>query len=129
MAVQNFTLPEANCPDGLKTVSPSVVINSNPVQIFVKLTSTEWDAKGGLGTIRWGVESSPDNAVWTEWFYQPATGRPEIAIGAYGKDGVTIAAIQIAGGAMVGMVGYHVRLFGHPTGTPIKLGAQVAVTT
>lgn len=129
MPVQNFTLPEVSCPAGQKTVSPSTLINSNPKSILVTLTSSEWDAKAGLGTIRWGVESSPDNVTFTEWFYQPATGRPEIAIGAYGKNGVTIAAIQISGGAMMGMVGYHVQLFAQPTGTAIKLGAQVAVTT
>lgn len=122
MPVQNFTVPEGNCLANQKTSSASTVIGNNPQSVFIRLTSTEWTAKAGTGTMRWGTELSPDGVSWQEWVYQP------IDIGALGgKDGL-LPALQLSGGTMLAYVGYHVRLFAVPT-VDIRLGAQISVTT
>jgi hypothetical protein len=129
MPVQTFSVPQGNCPAGQKTVSASAVINNNPQSIFIRLTSSEWDAKAGLGTLRWGVERSPDGSVWQEWIFQNALNDVPMPIGTRGgKDGL-LPAMAISGGAMVTMVGWRVRLFAVVAGVDILLGAEVAVTT
>lgn len=123
MAVQNFTLPEVNCPAGQTTVSPSTVMSSNPLSAMIRLTSTEWAAKAGLGTVRFGTQASVDGVNFVEWMTAPP-----FTCGAVGKDGLP-PAIRLTGGDMANYVGFRVRMFAEVTGVDIKLGAAFTITT
>lgn len=86
-------------------------------EITVTLTSSEWDAKAGTGTLRWGFELSlDDGATWQ-------FGGVDSAIGE-----------RVKGALMPSLVyrsdyldGARIRLFLQPT-VPIRLGLVGEVT-
>ena len=65
------------------TVSPSRNYGNGQRWIEVQLTSSEWDAKAGTGTITWGVEYRPTTT--SPWYI--AISKPD-EIGARGRDGL-----------------------------------------
>lgn len=121
LAITTRTINEHNCPDGQETVSADAVIPSNPQAVFIQMTSSNWAAVAGLGTVTWGVQKSPDGiAPFTDWIFETLT------LGAVGRSG-GLPAIGVSGGQMANYVGQTARLFARPVGSAVSLGAVLTI--
>lgn len=121
MATRTFTINEVNCQGGQETDSPSQPTNGGANDVQVTLISSQWDAKAGTGTLRWGIQRSDDGgANFYDWIYQT------LNIGDRSKTG-GMPALGFSAVDAVGAQGARLRLFVRPSVT-IRLGATIAVT-
>lgn len=117
-----FTQAEGLCPAGVQTNSASRnVPNGNFSHVDATLSSTEWDAKAGTGTIEWGLEWSLDGTTWQRWLY----GAPEPIGGRTRTGGMPFVSANAAGIAAI--ASGRVRLFAIPT-VDIRIGAVITVS-
>jgi hypothetical protein len=123
MATVNRTVPEGLCRGGQKTVSAARNIGDRLSSIFVRLTSSEWAAKSGTGSIsRWGVEASTDGILWTEHIIVN-----DIPFGALDRGG-GLPLLFLSGGNLDLIEGYRARVFVEPT-ADIRMGAEIEAVT
>lgn len=129
-----FTLAQRNCPGGQKTVSPDVLWTGTAREVMIELTSTEWAAKAGTGSLRWGIEASLDGiAPFQPYLYQPGDGDDiPFMIGSTDKSG-GMPMMSFSSDPSVPNQspplpsGARLRLFAEPT-VSIRLGAVITVT-
>jgi hypothetical protein len=111
----NTYLNERKITGGIETVSPQVTLPDGMDSLTLSLTSSEWVANTGLGSLTWGVEASFDGG--TNWILM---GGSTAQFGFLNK-GTLMPSIGLSN--LDHMVGAIWRLFVFPTIT-IRLGLQ-----
>lgn len=124
-----FPVPETSCPANVETVSPATVYNGGAASAAIALTSSEWDAKAGTGTLVWGLQRSDDGGLtYYRWFTMPGVGGEPLTIGQrFGKSASQMPEMRFSGADVIPATGARLRLFVVPT-VAIRLGATITVT-